>query len=446
MSTRSLDTGTPEDASGVAAPIDSAARSRMARRAGVAAFVGTTIEIFDFYIYSTASALVLGALFFPTVSPAIGTLVAFATIWVGFIARPLGGVIFGHFGDRLGRKKMLMITLTMMGIATIMVGLLPTYGQIGIAAPLLLVTVRMLQGIAIGGEWGGAVLIATEHAPKKKSILFGAFAQQGSPVGNLLGTLAFIAITQLPEEQFTSWGWRIPFLFSAVLVIVGIVIRTRLEESPEMESLRRSSTVVRLPLAEVLRSTPKVVVLGILAGAIGMASSYVKTTFALSWATEDIGFSRSTFLMVIMIALIAQVLAQPFGAVLATRFDTRNAIVWILVPEIFLMPLMFYLIGTGSTALAIVGMVLATFPHSMFYATLAGILSNAFPARTRYTGISVCYQMSTTVFAGTAPFLCQYLLTTTGSITSVVALTIGYVVLSLVCSLALLNRTPAPHE
>ncbi|MFI0467705.1 MFS transporter [Saccharopolyspora sp. 5N102] len=325
MSTRSLDTGKPADASGVAAPIDSAARSRMARRAGIAAFVGTTIEIFDFYIYSTASALVLGALFFPTVSPAIGTLVAFATIWVGFIARPLGGVIFGHFGDRLGRKKMLMMTLTMMGIATTMVGLLPTYGQIGIAAPLLLVTVRMLQGIAIGGEWGGAVLIATEHAPKK-SILFGAFAQQGSPVGNLLGTLAFIAITQLPEEQFTSWGWRIPFLFSAVLVIVGIVIRTRLEESPEMESLRRSSTVVRLPLTEVLRSTPKVVVLGILAGAIGMASSYVKTTFA-----------------------------------------------------------------------------------------------------------------------GTAPFLCQYLLTTTGSITSVVALTIGYVVLSLVCSLALLNRTPAPH-
>ncbi|WP_016934981.1 MFS transporter, partial [Rhodococcus sp. R1101] len=192
--------------------------TRAARRAGVTAFVGTTIEWFDFYIYGTASALVLGALFFPDASPAVGTLAAFATFAVGFIARPLGGIVFGHFGDRFGRKNAVIITLALMGAGTVGVGLLPTYDQIGIWAPILLVALRVLQGIAMGGEWGGAVLIATEFAPPGKKVLYGAFAQQGSPVGNLLATLSFLGLTAMSDATFEDWGWRIPFLASAALV------------------------------------------------------------------------------------------------------------------------------------------------------------------------------------------------------------------------------------
>ena len=198
--------------------------TKQARKAGITAFVGTTIEWFDFYIYGTASALVLGP-FFPDASPAVGTLAAFATFAVGFVARPVGGVVFGHFGDKFGRKNAVIITLALMGLGTVGVGLLPTYSQIGIWAPILLVALRVLQGIAMGGEWGGAVLIATEFAPPKKKVLYGAFAQQGSPVGNLLATLAFLGLTLMSDSVFESWGWRLPFLGSAALVIVALYIK-----------------------------------------------------------------------------------------------------------------------------------------------------------------------------------------------------------------------------
>ena len=194
---------------------------RQARKAGIASFVGTTIEWYDFYAYSTAAALVLGKLFFPTTSPAVGVLASFASFWVGFLARPIGGIVFGHLGDKVGRKKTLIITLMLMGFCTTAMGLLPTYGQAGVIAPVLLVFLRLLQGIAMGGEWGGAVVLSSEHAPKGKEIFYSAFAQQGSPAGNLLATVAFLAVSTLPDHQFMTWGWRVPFLLSAVLVIVG---------------------------------------------------------------------------------------------------------------------------------------------------------------------------------------------------------------------------------
>ncbi|GAA5173099.1 MFS transporter [Pseudonocardia eucalypti] len=419
---------------------ETSAEPREARRAGIAAFIGTTIEWFDFYIYGSASALVLGKIFFPDMSPALGTLAAFGTFWVGFLARPLGGLIFGHFGDRFGRKNALVITLLMMGTATFCVGLLPGYAQIGVAAPIILIALRMLQGVAMGGEWGGAVLIATEYAPPGRKILYGAFAQQGSPVGNLLATLAFLAIAQLTEPAFSSWGWRVPFLLSAVLVFIGLFIRLRLAETPEMHRLLARNQVTRLPIREVLSRYPVPVALGVGAGAVGVAVTYVKTTFALSWATAELGFHRSEFLTVITIALVVQVLVQPFGAVLASRFDLRRAVICMLLPELVLLPAMFLLIQTGSMGLAVLGMAVATVPHAMFYAALAGMLAQLFPVQVRYTGMSLCYQLCTTLFAGTAPALCQTLLATTGSIWSVVAVGLGYVLISLVCVLALLRR------
>ncbi|MFD5124623.1 MFS transporter [Streptomyces sp. NPDC058385] len=424
----------------------SATQARDARRAGVTAFVGTTIEWFDFYIYGSASALVLGKIFFAEASPAVGTLAAFATFWVGFLARPLGGLIFGHFGDRYGRKKALVTTLTMMGAATFCVGLLPGYARIGVAAPVLLVLLRMIQGVAMGGEWGGAVLIATEYAPPKRKLLYGAFAQQGSPVGNLLATLAFLGIAQLPDAAFESWGWRVPFLFSAVLVAVGLFIRLRLAETPEMAAALERKQTSKLPIKDVLTRSPMLVLLGVLAGTAGVAITYVKTTFALSWATSDLGFDRTSFLTVISLALVVQVVVQPFGAVLASKWPVRKAVLWMLLPEFVVLPLMFVLVGTGNFWLAVLGMGLATFPHAMYYAALAGILARVFPVEVRYTGMSLSYQLCTTLFAGTAPIVSQYLLNATGSIWPVVALGLGYTLVTLVGVLPLLARTAAAQE
>ncbi|MDX2731794.1 MFS transporter [Streptomyces sp. PA03-2a] len=416
-------------------------RTRAANRAGFGAFIGSTIEWFDFYIYGTAAALVFDKVFFPELDGAIGTLVAFATFWVGFLARPIGGVIFGHYGDRLGRKKTLVITLLMMGISTTAIGLLPGYASIGIAAPILLVAIRMVQGIGLGGEWGGSVLIASEHAPKGKSVLYGAFAQQGSPVGNTLSTLSFLAISQLPDEAFVSWGWRLPFLFSAALVIVGLFVRLKVAESPAMANLIQKKEVVKVPLTEVLRTQPMLIVLGIGACTIGLSATYFKSTFALSWATSSLDFDRSSFLTIILAANVTQIVVQPFGALIATRMKSwSRAVTVMLLPELVLMPLMFVLIGTENYGLAMVGVAVATIPHCLYYAALAGMLASRFPAHLRYTGISLCYQLCGTLLGGTTPIIGQFLLNRTGSITAVIAYAVLQVVLTLGCMLLLLKR------
>ncbi|MDA3630068.1 MFS transporter [Saccharopolyspora oryzae] len=416
-------------------------QSRTANRAGIGAFIGSTIEWFDFYIYGTASALVFDKVFFPELDGAVGTLVAFATFWVGFLARPLGGIIFGHIGDRLGRKKTLVITLLMMGISTTLIGLLPGYAQIGVWAPILLVLIRMVQGIGLGGEWGGSVLIASEHAPKGKSILYGAFAQQGSPVGNTLSTLSFLAISQLPDEAFLGWGWRVPFLASALLVLVGLFIRMRVTESPAMADLIESKKVAKLPFWEVVRSHPALLALGIGACTIGLSATYFKSTFALSWATSTLEFDKSSFLTIILVANIVQIIAQPFGAVIATKMRSwSRAVTIMLLPEVVLLPVMFLLIGTNDYGLAMFGVAIATIPHCLYYAALAGMLASRFPAHVRYTGISLCYQLCGTLLGGTTPIVGQFLLNLSGSIAAVIAYAIFQVLLTLGCMLLLLRR------
>ncbi|MYQ39051.1 Arabinose efflux permease [Streptomyces sp. LamerLS-316] len=416
-------------------------RTKAANRAGFGAFIGSTIEWFDFYIYGTAAALVFDKVFFPELEGPIGTLVAFATFWVGFLARPLGGIVFGHYGDKLGRKKTLVITLLMMGVSTTAIGLLPGYASIGIAAPILLVCIRMIQGIGLGGEWGGSVLIASEHAPKGKSVLYGAFAQQGSPVGNTLSTVSFLAISQLPDDAFVAWGWRVPFLASAALVMVGLLVRLKVAESPAMAKLIEKKEVAKLPLSEVLRSHPMLIVLGIGACTIGLSATYFKSTFALSWATTSLGFDRSSFLTIILVANITQIVVQPFGALIATRMKSwSRAVIVMLVPELILMPVMFVLISTENYGLAMVGVAVATIPHCLYYAALAGMLASRFPAHLRYTGISLCYQLCGTLLGGTTPIIGQFLLNRTGSITAVIAYAVFQVALTLGCMLLLLKR------
>ncbi|MEV7402499.1 MFS transporter [Streptomyces sp. NPDC091267] len=416
-------------------------RTKAANRAGFGAFIGSTIEWFDFYIYGTAAALVFDKVFFPELEGPVGTLVAFATFWVGFLARPIGGVVFGHYGDRLGRKKTLVITLLIMGLSTTAIGLLPSYASIGVAAPILLVAIRMVQGIGLGGEWGGSVLIASEHAPKGKSVLYGAFAQQGSPVGNTLSTLSFLAISRLPDAAFVSWGWRLPFLFSAALVIVGLLVRLKVAESPAMAALISKKKVAKLPVTEVLRTHPMLIVLGIGACTIGLSATYFKSTFALSWATSSLSFDRSSFLTIILVANITQIVVQPFGALLATRMKSwSRAVTVMLLPELVLMPVMFLLIRTENYGLAMLGVAVATIPHCLYYAALAGMLASRFPAHLRYTGISLCYQLCGTLLGGTTPIIGQFLLNRTGSVAAVIAYAVFQVVLTLGCMLLLLKR------
>lgn len=414
---------------------------RKARKAGIASFIGTTIEWYDFYIYGLAAALVFGKVFFPAdMDPGVATLLSFATLWSGFIARPLGGIIFGHLGDRIGRKTALVITLIMMGLATTGIGLLPTYAQIGVWAPVTLVCLRVLQGIAVGGEWGGAILIASESAPKGKGILYAAFAQQGSPTGNLLATLAFFALSSLPMPDFLQWGWRIPFLLSAALVIVGMVIRLTLEESADMQRLMREKKTAKLPILEVLRKHWLVVLLG--AGTLPVIHvTYFKSTFALSWATKTLGYSQSTFLSIIVIALVVQFISQPLGALLTTRIDMRKAVAIMVLPEFILMPAMFFAVETNVYWIAAVGMCLATIPHAMFYGAIGGILARAFPTRVRYSGLSLAYQLCSLLVGGGTPLLAQWILNSTGSIVGVAIASALYAVVSLVCTLALLRIT-----
>jgi MFS family permease len=418
----------------------------MRRKAGIASFVGTTIEWYDFYIYGTAAALVLGPLFFPNASPAAGVLASFATFWVGFLARPIGGIVFGHLGDRLGRKTALVATLLLMGVSTLAIGLLPVYDDIGVLAPVLLVVARLVQGLAVGGEWGGAVLIASEHASKNRRILYGAFAQQGSPAGQMLATGSFALVAMLPEDSFLSWGWRVPFLVSAALVVVGLVIRLRIEESPALVAMRARGTTARFPLAELLRERTTLVVVSVGACALVAAAAYFKNTFALSWAVNDLGFDRQVFLNVVLISSTVQFFTQPLGAFMATWWNPRKVVTALLLIELPLFPVMFWLISTGSFGLAALGMALATLPHTMYYAILAGMLAEAFPARMRYTAISLSYALAGTLFGGTAPLVGQSLLAATGSIAPVVGYSLVIVLVSLAAARYVLARGPVPDD
>ncbi|MEV6228752.1 MFS transporter [Saccharopolyspora shandongensis] len=395
-------------------PAGVARASGQARRAGLASFVGTTIEWYDFYIYGTASALVFGKLFFPEVSPAAGVLASFATFWVGFLARPLGGIIFGHFGDRMGRKGTLVTTLLLMGVATFLIGVLPTHAQIGVAAPFLLALLRAVQGIAVGGEWGGAVLMASESAPKGRASFFAMLVQQGSPAGAILATLVFLAAGTLDDDAFLAWGWRVPFLLSGVLVVVGLLIRMKVEESGEFERVKSSGDVVRLPVAEVLRTAWRTVLLGIGASIMGISTAYFTNTFVLSWTTNELHMNRQTMLYVLLAISVVQFAWQPIAALISERVgEARFMVCSLLVNAVVAVP-MFLLINTAQPLLVFAGIALAIVSGSGYYAVLAGFLARAFPSRIRYTGISLAYQLCSTLIGGTTPFAAQALLTSSG--------------------------------
>lgn len=355
-------------------------------RVAFASFVGTAIEWYDFFLFGSAATLVFNKEFFPTLDPLAATLAAFATFGVAFVARPLGGIVFGHFGDRVGRKRMLFLSLLLMGGGTVAIGLLPTYAQIGVAAPLLLVLVRLLQGFAVGGEWGGAVLMAVEHAPPNRRAFYGSWPQAGVPAGLVLSAGAFLAVQQLPKDQLLSWGWRLPFLASAVLIAVGLYVRSRLEETPEFAR----AEVPSFPLKDTLRRSLRAVLVGIFAQAGTNIPFYIASVFVLSYGPGEAGVSRGTVLTCLIIASLVDIAAVPLVAISADRIGRRKVLLVGAVYSAAVAFPFFWLLDTGAPVAVLVAMfLLFTLGHATTYSAMAGFLAELFGAEHRYTGVSV---------------------------------------------------------
>jgi MHS family shikimate/dehydroshikimate transporter-like MFS transporter len=407
----------------------------------LASFIGTTIEWYDFFLYGTAAALVFNRLFFPNVDPFTGTLSAFGTFAVGFIARPFGGLIFGHFGDRLGRRSMLVCSLLIMGIATFIIGLLPTYETIGIMAPVLLVLMRFTQGVGVGGEWGGAVLMAVEHSGGKNRGFHGSWPQMGVPAGLLLSTLVFSFFSStLTEAQFLTWGWRIPFLLSVVLIGVGLFIRLRIMETPVFLSLKEKERLPHRPIVDVLRAHPRNVLLGIGMRFAENGTFYILTVFVLSYGESYLKLPRSTMLTgVILSALIGLVSTPAYGA-LSDRIGRRPVyLAGALFTFFFAFPF-FWLLDTRSAELIWLAIVLGVnLGHDAMYGPQAAFFSELFDTRVRYTGASLSYQLSSVFAGGFAPLIATALLAKWGN--SAVAAYIAIMALITLVSTMLASET-----
>ncbi|MFC7401881.1 MFS transporter [Citricoccus sp. GCM10030269] len=376
------------------------------RRVLGASFAGTAIEWYDFFIYGSAAALIFGPQFFPSEDPITGTLSAFATFAVGFIARPIGGLLAGHFGDQIGRKKMLLITMLVMGGATVGIGLLPNFATIGIWAPILLVTLRFIQGLGVGGEWGGAVLMAVEYAPRNRRALFGAFPQMGLPVGIIVSNLVFITVTAtLAPEAFQDWGWRVPFLLSALLIIMALYLRFRVEDSPVFQRTQEQEEVQRFPLGELLRHHGGSTLLAGLASAASPAIGYLYSVYMLAYGTEALGLPQPTMLWLIVGGAVIHLVTVILGALLADRFQQKPVfVIGAALVVVGAFPL-FWLVDTAQPVLILLGFAIVLLAQSLMAGPQAALVAELFPANLRYSGASTAYQIGSIVGGGFAPLI-----------------------------------------
>ncbi|HWL13479.1 MAG TPA: MFS transporter [Ureibacillus sp.] len=378
----------------------------------IASLVGSSIEWFDYFLYGTVAALVFNQVFFVTEDPTVGLLLSYASLALAFFIRPLGGIIFSHIGDRIGRKKTLVVTLTIMGVATVLMGLLPTYQAIGVAAPILLITLRLVQGIGIGGEWGGSVLLAVEYAPKEKRGLFGAFPQMGVTIGMFLGSGALTLITSVVStEAFISWGWRIPFIASSLLVVFGLWIRKGIDETPSFKKVQESGEIPKLPIVDIFKYHWKEVLIAIGGKVVETAPFYIFATFVVSYGTNNLGFRSTQVLVVVMIATIITTILMPVMGSLSDRIGRKKVYMFGTVAMMLYAFPYFWLLEhrTFATLLiaTIIGLGIIWAPIT---AVLGTMFSEIFDAKVRYTGVSLGYQIGAAVAGGTAPLVATALL------------------------------------
>jgi metabolite-proton symporter len=421
--------------------MDPAARKRMMARAVVASAVGTTIEWYDFFLYGAAAALVFPRIFFPSSDPFTGTLLAFSTYFVGFVARPFGAAFFGHYGDRLGRKAALIATLLLMGIATTAIGLVPGYDRIGIWGAVLLVFGRVLQGVGVGGEWGGSVLMAGEWTDPKRRGFTTSWAQFGAPAGMVLanGALGFMTYT-MSEEAFLSWGWRVPFLLSLTLVAVGLYIRVGILETPVFASLKAKGKVERAPVVEVLRKNLREVILTALLRTGQQTPFYIFTTYILTYGTQVLGLGRGFVLNLVMLQSLVSMATIPWCGHLSDLFGRRTitaigCVVMIIFPFLY-----FGMLDTRVTSVIALAIVLGLPLHDLQYGPQAAFIAEAFPGSLRYSGASLGYQLASITAGGPAPIIALYLFETYKTSTAVAAYVSLTAVISLICVWLLQDR------
>jgi len=372
--------------------------------------IGTTIEFFDFYIYANAAVLVFPQLFFPGSDPTTSTIESLATFSIAFFARPIGSALFGHFGDKIGRKATLVAALLTMGISTVAIGFLPTYQSIGIVAPLLLMLCRFGQGLGLGGEWGGAVLLAIENAPPGKRAWYGMFPQLGAPIGLLLSGGTFLLLSDLlTEEQFFDYGWRIPFIASSVLVVVGFYIRLKITETPSFANALETKKQVKIPILTILKSYKWELIFGTLAAVATFVTFYLMTVFSLSWATSDLGFSRRDFLIIQLFSILFFVAGIPVSAVLADQLGRKRVLVWISTLILLFGFSFSFFMESGSTAMITTFVCIGMGLMGLTYGPLGTFLSELFPTEVRYSGASLTFNLAGILGASFAPLIAIWL-------------------------------------
>ena len=401
-----------ESTSATAAPV---VATNSKTRVLFASLVGTTIEFFDFYIYATAAVIIFPHLFFPASSGSAAVLQSLATFAIAFIARPIGAALFGHLGDRIGRKATLVAALLTMGISTVCIGLLPTYAQIGIVAPLLLAVCRLGQGLGLGGEWSGAVLLATENAPEGKRAWYGMFPQLGAPIGFILATGSFLLLSAvIPEQAFMQWGWRIPFIASAVLVIVGLYIRLKLHETPAFQKVLDKQKEVNIPFKEVLTKHTGKLILGTVAAICTFVVFYLTTVFALNWGTTKLGYARGEFLELQLFATLCFAAFIPLSAIFAEKFGRKTTSIGVCIAAAIFGLFFSSMLESGNTLIVFLFLCTGLAIMGLTYGPIGTVLSELFPTSVRYTGSALTFNLAGIFGASFAPLIATKLAETYG--------------------------------